>query len=226
MSLDRWWRISATLLVAVLGIAGSITGSSDRLVAGIGGNASSRSLRRDRHRLPGSGASRRGEGDRCRRRRTDAADIHRKASERVVLLGVDDSIRAMLSDLQRAVQDQIGPLRHAAGQGRGRSGHGVRGGRLGVAWATARSPSRQSSAVPMPNGSTAAISSSGPLPLIQRLTDRVGMIDSVLVVACAERRSRECSRGGHRRGGRAGRRRRTDFPVRAIRWGRLRSCAP
>ena len=32
--------ISATLLVAVLGIAGSITGSSDRLVAGIGGNAS------------------------------------------------------------------------------------------------------------------------------------------------------------------------------------------
>src|SRR5882757_1835727 len=32
--------ISATLLVAVFGIAGSITGSSDRLVAGIGGNAS------------------------------------------------------------------------------------------------------------------------------------------------------------------------------------------
>ena len=32
--------ISATLLVAVLGIAGSITGSSGRLAAGIGGNAS------------------------------------------------------------------------------------------------------------------------------------------------------------------------------------------
>ena len=32
--------ISATLLVAVFGIAGSITGSSSRLVAGIGGNAS------------------------------------------------------------------------------------------------------------------------------------------------------------------------------------------
>src|SRR6476646_6043053 len=31
--------ISATLLVAVFGIAGSITGSADRLVAGIGGNA-------------------------------------------------------------------------------------------------------------------------------------------------------------------------------------------
>ena len=32
--------ISATLLVAVFGIAGSITGSSGRLVAAIGGNAS------------------------------------------------------------------------------------------------------------------------------------------------------------------------------------------
>jgi len=32
--------ISAMLLVAVFGIAGSITGSADRFVAGIGGNAS------------------------------------------------------------------------------------------------------------------------------------------------------------------------------------------
>ncbi len=31
-------------------------------------------------------------------------------SQRVVLLGVDESIKAMLSDLQRAVQEQIGPL--------------------------------------------------------------------------------------------------------------------
>ena len=47
-----------------------------------------------------------------------------KPSERVLLLGVDDNVRAMLSDLQRAVQDQIGPLvkqpgRVAVGAGTG-----------------------------------------------------------------------------------------------------------
>ena len=50
-----------------------------------------------------------------------------RPSERVVVLGVDDNIKAMLSDLQRAVQDQIGPLvsqpgRVAVGSG---TGHAV-----------------------------------------------------------------------------------------------------
>ena len=50
------------------------------------------------------------------------------ASERVVLLGVDESISAMQSDLQRAVQDQIGPLVTRARQRRGRRRDGTCGG--------------------------------------------------------------------------------------------------
>ena len=102
--------ISATLLVAVLGIAGSITGSSDRLVAGIGGNASlevsgvtdtgfPEAVRAAVANVPGVAAA-------VPMLRTSVG----KPSERVLLLGVDDNVRAMLSDLQRAVQDQIGPL--------------------------------------------------------------------------------------------------------------------
>src|SRR5215207_8898141 len=102
--------ISATLLVAVFGIAGSITGSADRLVAGVGGNANlevsgvtdtgfPESVRLDVAKVPGVASA-------VPMLRTSIGP----PSERVVLLGVDDSIRAMLSDLQRAVQDQIGPL--------------------------------------------------------------------------------------------------------------------
>ena len=173
--------ISATLLVAVFGIAGSITGSSDRLVAGIGGNASlevsgvtdtgfGESVRLDVANVPGVDAA-------VPMLRTSVGP----PSERVVLLGVDESIKAMLSDLQRAVQDQIGPLvtqpgRVAVGAG---TGHPV------------------GATIPLGNGevTVAAVITGadadringgnfivGPLPLIQRLMDRVGMIDSVLVV--------------------------------------------
>ena len=102
--------ISATLLVAVFGIAGSITGSSDRLVAGIGGNAIlevsgvtdtgfPEAMRTEVAKVPGVAAA-------VPMLRTSTG----RPSERVVVLGVDDNIKAMLSDLQRAVQDQIGPL--------------------------------------------------------------------------------------------------------------------
>ena len=95
-----------------------------------------------------------------------------KPSERVVLLGVDDNIRAMLSDLQRAVQDQIGPLGHSSPAGsRSEPARATRRATR-CRWATARSPSRPSSAAPMPTGSTAANFIVGPLPLIQHLTDR------------------------------------------------------
>jgi putative ABC transport system permease protein len=102
--------ISATLLVAVLGIAGSITGSSGRLAAGIGGNASlevsgvtdtgfPEALLRDIARVPGVTAA-------VPMLRTSVG----KPSERVVLLGVNKKVRAMLSPLQRAMQDRVGPL--------------------------------------------------------------------------------------------------------------------
>ena len=124
--------ISATLLVAVLGIAGSITGSSDRLVAGIGGNASSGGLGRHRHRLPRGGANRRGERARCRRRRADASDVGRKA---VRACPVARRRRQRQGHAERPAASGARPdrpPRHAARQGRGRSRHGVRPGRLVV----------------------------------------------------------------------------------------------
>ena len=174
--------ISATLLVAVLGIAGSITGSSDRLVAGIGGNASlevsgvtdtgfPEAVRASVANVPGVAAA-------VPMLRTSVG----KPSERVLLLGVDDNVRAMLSDLQRAVQDQIGPLvtqpgRVAVGAGTGYAQSdsvSVGNGKVTVAAVIGGVDAERI------NGANFIV---GPLPLIQRLTDRVGMIDSVLVVA-------------------------------------------
>ena len=177
--------ISATLLVAVFGIAGSITGSSDRLVAGIGGNASlevsgvtdtgfPEALLRDIAKVPGVDAA-------VPMLRTSVG----KPSERVVLLGVNKKVRAMLSPLQRAVQGKIGPMvtqpdRVAVGAG---SGH------------------KEGDSFPLGNGkvTVAAVIAGadadrvndgnfivGPLPLIQSLTDRVGMIDSVLVITAPD----------------------------------------
>ncbi|HEX2399922.1 MAG TPA: FtsX-like permease family protein [Mycobacterium sp.] len=174
--------ISATLLVAVFGIAGSITGSSDRLVAGIGGNATlevsgvtdtgfPEALRQEVAMAPGVAAA-------VPMLRTSTG----RPSERVVVLGVDESIRAMLSDLQRAIQDQIGPLvsepgRVAVGSG---TDHAVGdsiplgNGKVTVAAVITGADADQI------NGGNFIV---GPLPLIQRLTDRVGIIDSVLVIA-------------------------------------------
>ena len=217
--------ISATLLVAVLGIAGSITGSSDRLVAGIGGNAA----------LEVSGVTDTGFPEAVRTAVANVTGVAAavpmlrtsvgKPSERVLLLGVDDNVRAMLSDLQRAVQDQIGPLvtqpgRVAVGAGTGYAqgdSVSVGNGKVTVA-AVIGGPDAERI-----NGANFIV---GPLPLIQRLTDRVGHDRFGVGGARARRRSRERSGGGHRRGGRASRGRRTDLPVRAIRWARCDHAHP
>jgi putative ABC transport system permease protein len=174
--------ISATLLVAVFGIAGSITGSSDRLVAGIGGNASlevsgvtdtgfPEVMQHEVAKVPGVAAA-------VPMLRTSTG----RPSERVVVLGVDENIRAMLSDLQRAVQDQIGPLVSEPGRvvvGSG-TGHAVGDSiPLGNGTVTVAAVITGADADQI-NGGNFIV---GPLPLIQRLTDRVGIIDSVLVVA-------------------------------------------
>ena len=173
--------ISATLLVAVFGIAGSITGSSDRLVTGIGGNASlevsgvtdtgfPESVRLDVAKTPGVAAA-------VPMLRTSVGP----PSQRVVLLGVDESIRAMLSDLQRAVQDQIGPLVSqpntvAVGPG---TGHAVGDTlALGNGEVTVAAVITGADAGRI-NGGNFIV---GPLPLVQLLMDRVGSIDSVLVL--------------------------------------------
>jgi putative ABC transport system permease protein len=177
--------ISATLLVAVFGIAGSITGSSNRLVASIGGNAS----------LEVSGATDTGfpqamEGDVAKVPGVAAAvPMLRtpigKPSERVLLLGVDDTVRAMLSDLQRAVENQIGPLvsqpgKVAVGSG---TGHAVGDSfPLGNGTVTVAAVITGADADRV-NGGNFIV---GPLQLIEHLTDRVGMIDSILIIAAPE----------------------------------------
>ena len=177
--------ISATLLVAVFGIAGSITGSSSRLVAGIGGNASlevsgvtdtgfPEALFRDMAKVPGVDA---------------AVPMLRmsvgKPSNRVLLLGVNTRVRAMLSPLQRAVQDKIGrlvkqPDRVAVGAGTGRKegeSFALGNGKVTVAAVIAGVDADRV------NGGNFIV---GPLPLMQARTDRVGMIDSVLVITAPE----------------------------------------
>lgn len=173
--------ISATLLVAVFGIAGSITGSSERYAAGIGGNASlevsgvtdtgfPEAIRGDVAKVTGVAA---------------AVPMLRSsvgpASERVVLLGVDESIKAMLSDLQRAVQDQIGPLVSEPGKVAVGAATGHRVGdqiAVGNGQATVAAVITGNDAEKI-NGGNLIV---GPLPLMQRLTDRVGMVDSILIV--------------------------------------------
>ena len=177
--------ISATLLVAVLGIAGSITGSSSRLVTGIGGNASlevsgvtdtgfPEALLRDIAKVSGVDA---------------AVPMLRmsvgKPSERVVVLGVNKRVRAMLSPLQRALQDKMGPLikqpnRVAVGAGTGhKEGDWFP---LGNGTVTVAAVIAGADADRVNNGNFIV----GPLPLIQGLTDRVGMIDSVLVITAPD----------------------------------------
>jgi putative ABC transport system permease protein len=174
--------ISATLLVAVFGIAGSITGSSNRLVASIGGNASlevsgatdtgfPQAVEADVAKVPGVAAT-------VPMLRTPVG----KSSERVLLLGVDEKVRAMLSDLQRAVENEIGPLVREPGKVAVGSGTGHAVGEsfpLGTGKVTVAAVITGADADRV-NGGNFIV---GPLPLVQRLTDRAGMIDSILIVA-------------------------------------------
>ena len=174
--------ISATLLVAVFGIAGSITGSSNRLVASIGGNASlevsgatdtgfPQAMEVDVAKVPGVAAA-------VPMLRTPVG----KSSERVLLLGVDEKVRAMLSDLQRAVENEIGPLVREPGKVAVGSGTGHAVGEsfpLGTGKVTVAAVITGADADRV-NGGNFIV---GPLPLVQRLTDRAGMIDSILIVA-------------------------------------------
>jgi putative ABC transport system permease protein len=174
--------ISAALLVAVFGIAGSITASSDRFVAGVGGDASlevsgvtdtgfPEAVRLDAVKVPGVSAA-------VPMLRTSVGP----PSERIVLLGVDESITAMRSDLQRAVEDQIGllatePNSVVVGEETGyAAGDSIAVGN-GKVTVTAVITGADAERI---NGGNFIL---GPLPLLQRLLNRVGMIDSVLVVA-------------------------------------------
>ncbi|MCW2655277.1 MAG: ABC-type transport system, involved in lipoprotein release, permease component [Mycobacterium sp.] len=175
--------VSAALLVAVLGVSGSITGSINRLATSIGGNAD----------LEVSGITDDG---------FDEALFHTVAgvenvtaavplirmptttsSERALLLGVGPNASALHSDLETAIRDQLhdgSPLQSAPNGVVVGAGLGVaRGDQFDVA-------STRVSAVEVVRGPAARRVNAGhfviaPLALAQQITGRENRLDSILL---------------------------------------------
>ena len=102
-----------------------------------------------------------------------------------MLLGVNKKVKAMLSPLQRALQDKIGPLVKQPNRVAVGSGYGPQRGKLvslGNGKVTVAAVITGADADRVNDGNFIV----GPLPLIQSLTDRVGMLDSVLVITAPE----------------------------------------
>ncbi|MFD3707536.1 ABC transporter permease [Nocardia sp. NPDC058658] len=100
--------VSAALMVAVFGITGSVTGSVDRLATSIGGGAQleisgvtdggfDQSLRAEVDEVPGVDFA-------VPMVRTTLGS----GSDRILLLGVDQTVTRLRSDLERSVRDQLG----------------------------------------------------------------------------------------------------------------------
>ncbi|MFJ4657693.1 FtsX-like permease family protein [Nocardia sp. NPDC088792] len=175
--------VSSALLVAVSGISGSLTGSVARLSAGLSGDAAlevsgvtdagfAASVRDSVAAVPGVAA---------------AVPMLQASigpdSNRLLVLGVDASGAALHSDLNSAVQpDQLGALLDVAngvlaGPAAGfTKNQAVQLGPVRVTIAAVLSGKQLSQL----NGGHYLVA---PLPLAQRITDRVGQLDSVLVVA-------------------------------------------
>jgi putative ABC transport system permease protein len=175
--------VSAALLVAVLGVSGSITGSIDRLATSIGGDAD----------LEVSGITDDGFDasllDTVARVEnvTAAVPLTRMPvtvrSTRALLLGVGQNVSELHSDLQTAIQDQLaaGPPPASAPNGVVvGTGIGVAGGDQFDVGTT------RVTAVAVVNGRAAQRLNHGhfviaPLALAQQISGRVGRLDSVLV---------------------------------------------
>ncbi|MFF3226641.1 FtsX-like permease family protein [Nocardia suismassiliense] len=177
--------VSGALLVAVLSITGSVSGSVQRMTQSLGGNADleisgisdagfDESLRAGIAAVPGVEA---------------AVPMLRgqigSGTDRVLLVGVDASIAELQSDLQRAVQDQIGAklltvpngvaVGSALGHAEGASFD------FGAARVTVAAVLSGETAERL-NGGQFVIA---PLPLAQRAAGRQGHLDSVLVTVAA-----------------------------------------
>ncbi|APA97523.1 ABC transporter permease [Nocardia seriolae] len=188
----HWGRTAASLvvltvcsafLVAVLGISGSLTRSVQRLSAGLAGNAA----------LEVSGVTDAGFPQQVR---TDLAAVPGVAAavpmlratagpddNRLLVLGVDASSAALDSDLNGAVRgDALSSLLTVpngvlAGPGTGYAkGQQVQLGAARITVAAVLGGAQLSRL----NGGHYLVA---PLPVAQRITDRVGQLDSVLIVA-------------------------------------------
>ncbi|GAB2556243.1 ABC transporter permease [Nocardia heshunensis] len=175
--------VCSAFLVAVIGISGSLTGSVTRLAAGLSGTAAleisgvtdagfPQQVRADVAAVPGV---------------TAAVPMLRASAgpdaDRLLVLGVDGSSAALGSDLKGAVQgnevaDLLGvPNGVLAGPATGfTKGQRVQLGPHQVTIAAVLS-GKQLSGI---NGGHYLVA---PLPVAQQLTDRVGQLDSVLIVA-------------------------------------------
>lgn len=176
--------VSAALLVAVLGISGSITGSAERLADGIGGNAAlevsgvtdagfDASLLDAVGRVPGVAA---------------AVPVLRAqvetASGQALLIGVDRSVEALTSDLEQTVRAQLQP-----GSPLSRAPNGVVvGPAAGVGQGTEFdvNSTRVLAAVVVTDPAAGRLNGGhfvvAPLALAQRLTGREHRLDSILLV--------------------------------------------
>ena len=175
--------VSAALLVSVLGVSGSITGSIDRLATSIGGDAD----------LEVSGITDDGFDASLLdtiagvENVTAAVPLTRMPvtvrSTRALLLGVGQNVSELHSDLQTAIQDQLaaGPPPASAPNGVVvGTGIGVAGGDQFDVGTT------RVTAVAVVNGRAAQRLNDGhfviaPLALAQQISGRVGRLDSVLV---------------------------------------------
>jgi putative ABC transport system permease protein len=175
--------VSAALLVAVMGISGSITGSVDRLANSIGGDAD----------LEVSGVTDAGFDESLLdtvaavENVTAAVPLLRMQttmnSGHALLLGVDQNISALHSDLQSAIHDQLqdgSPLRSAPNGVVVGAGLGVaRGDQFDVASTTV-------TAVAVVEGPAARRLNAGhfviaPLALAQQMSGREQRLDSILL---------------------------------------------
>ena len=176
--------VSAALLVAVLGISGSITGSAERLAASIGGDA----------RLEVSGVTDAGFDESVLPAIAAVKGVAaavpilrvqtRVNSRRVLLIGVERSVVALNSDLERAVHDQL-----QAGSALQSTPNGVVAGPdVGVATGSQFDlGSAKVKVVVVVNDASARRFNGGrfviaPLALAQQVTDRTHRLDSILIV--------------------------------------------
>ncbi|WP_040807150.1 ABC transporter permease [Nocardia concava] len=175
--------VCSAFLVAVIGISGSLTGSIEKLTAGLAGNAAleisgvtdagfPQQVRADVAGVPGVAAA-------VPMLRASAGPD----SDRLLVLGVDSSSTALDSDLKGAVQgDALASLLSVpngvlAGPGTGfTKGQQVQLGPTRVTIASVL----EGKQLAQLNGGHYLVA---PLPVAQRITNRVGQLDSVLIVA-------------------------------------------
>ncbi|WP_433193897.1 FtsX-like permease family protein [Nocardia sp. CA-107356] len=174
--------VSAAFLVSVFGIFGSLTGSVDRLVGGLAGNAALEvtgvtdsgfpaSIRDDIATAPGVAA---------------AVPMVRTQIDSdggpLLLLGADASATALGSDLQQAVEEQLAAFVSAM------NGVLVGPGVGATTGDTIRLGSHQVTVAGVIHGGTAARLNEGhyiltSLAVAQQVTGHVGRLDSVMIVA-------------------------------------------